>query len=101
MLADMGVRTKITTVEKLGHGIPDAKVAPMVIDMAYVRLPAADPTAQTDENAPDPLASVDPKNVPPLDISIAQLFQGQDLVQLREFTQGMDAEMKGAQAPPP
>jgi hypothetical protein len=26
---------------------------------------------------------------------------GQDLVQLREFTQGMDAEMKGAQAPPP
>ncbi|MFM9965690.1 MAG: hypothetical protein ACKV2Q_31275 [Planctomycetaceae bacterium] len=25
MLTDMGVRTKVTTVEKLGHGIPDAK----------------------------------------------------------------------------
>lgn len=61
-------------------GIPDAKAAPMAIDMQYVRLPAVDPTVQADENAPDPLASVDPKNVPPLDISIAQLFQGPDLI---------------------
>lgn len=61
-------------------GIPDAKAAPMAIDMQYVRLPAVDPTVQADENAPDPLASVDPKNVPPLDISIVQLFQGPDLI---------------------
>ncbi|KTC36937.1 hypothetical protein AO265_29470, partial [Pseudomonas sp. ABAC61] len=61
-------------------GIPDAKAAPMVIDMQYVRLPAVDPTVQADENAPDPLASVDPKNVPALDISIVQLFQGPDLI---------------------
>ncbi|MBK5539065.1 TIGR02099 family protein [Pseudomonas sp. TH05] len=61
-------------------GIPDAKSAPMAINMQYVRLPAADPTAQADENAPDPLASVDPKQVPALDISIAQLFQGPDLI---------------------
>ncbi len=32
MLADMGVRTKVTTVEKLGHGIPDAKTFADVID---------------------------------------------------------------------
>lgn len=61
-------------------GIPDARSAPMAINMQYVRLPAADPTAQADENAPDPLASVDPKQVPALDIAIAQLFQGPDLI---------------------
>lgn len=32
MLADMGVRTKVTTVEKLGHGIPDAKTFADVIE---------------------------------------------------------------------
>ncbi|AKA26637.1 YhdP family protein [Pseudomonas chlororaphis] len=60
--------------------IPDAKAAPMAIDLQYVRLPAADPTVQADENAPDPLASVDPKKVPALDLSIKQLFQGDDLI---------------------
>ncbi|MCB2251400.1 TIGR02099 family protein [Pseudomonas chlororaphis] len=60
--------------------IPDAKAAPMAINLQYVRLPAADPTVQADENAPDPLASVDPKKVPALDLSIKQLFQGDDLI---------------------
>lgn len=60
--------------------IPDAKAAPMAINLQYVRLPAADPTAQADENAPDPLASVDPKKVPALDLSIKQLYQGNDLI---------------------
>ncbi len=32
MLNDMGVRTKVTTVEKLGHGIPDAKTFADVIE---------------------------------------------------------------------
>ena len=32
MLKDVGVRTKITVVEKLGHGIPDSKVFAEVID---------------------------------------------------------------------
>ena len=32
MLADMGVRTKVITVEKLGHGIPDAKTFADVIE---------------------------------------------------------------------
>ncbi|MCO7569579.1 TIGR02099 family protein [Pseudomonas chlororaphis] len=87
--------------------IPDAKAAPMAINMQYVRLPAADPTAQADENAPDPLASVDPKNVPPLDIAIEQLFQGPDLIgrwalKVRPTAKGMsfnslDLGLKGMQ----
>ncbi|AUG00347.1 TIGR02099 family protein [Pseudomonas sp. 09C 129] len=60
--------------------IPDAKAAPMAINLQYVRLPAADPTVQADENAPDPLVSVDPKKVPALDLSINQLYQGNDLI---------------------
>lgn len=60
--------------------IPDAKAAPIVVNLQYVRLPAPDPTVQADENAPDPLASVDPTKIPALDITINQLFQGQDLV---------------------
>ncbi|MGZ0785305.1 YhdP family protein [Pseudomonas saponiphila] len=88
-------------------GIPDAKAAPMAINMQYVRLPAADPTAQADDNAPDPLASVDPKNVPPLDIAIEQLFQGPDLIgrwalKVRPTAKGMsfnslDLGLKGMQ----
>ncbi|MBU6958118.1 TIGR02099 family protein [Pseudomonas sp. CVAP len=61
-------------------GIPDAKSAPIAINLQYVRLPAPDPKVQADENAPDPLASVDPTKIPALDISIDQLFQGPDLV---------------------
>ncbi|CAI8728781.1 YhdP family protein [Pseudomonas sp. IT-P176] len=61
-------------------GLPDAKGAPIAVNLQYVRLPAPDPAVQADENAPDPLASVDPTKVPALDINIAQLFQGKDLV---------------------
>ncbi|WP_426202543.1 YhdP family protein [Pseudomonas sp. TWP3-1] len=60
--------------------IPDAKAAPIAVNLQYVRLPAPDPTVQADENAPDPLADVDPTKIPALDITINQLFQGQDLV---------------------
>lgn len=61
-------------------GIPDAKAVPIAVNLQYVRLPAPDPTVLADENAPDPLASVDPTKIPALDITINQLFQGQDLV---------------------
>lgn len=60
--------------------VPDAKAAPLVINLQYVRLPAPDPTVLADENSPDPLASVDPTRIPALDIIINQLFQGNDLV---------------------
>lgn len=61
-------------------GLPDAKGAPIAVNLQYVRLPAPDPAVQADENAPDPLASVDPTKVPALDINIAQLLQGKDLI---------------------
>ncbi|MGH8404583.1 MAG: YhdP family protein, partial [Pseudomonas sp.] len=75
-------------------GLPDAKGAPIAVNLQYVKLPAVDPTVQADENAPDPLADVDPKDIPALDISIAQLFQGPDLVgawslKVRPTTRGM------------
>ena len=60
--------------------LPDAKGAPIAINLQYVRLPAMDPTVQADENAPDPLANIDPKDIPALDIAIDQLFQGPDLI---------------------
>ncbi|AZF56766.1 YhdP family protein [Pseudomonas sp. R11-23-07] len=60
--------------------LPDAKGAPIAINLKYVKLPAVDPTVQADENAPDPLADIDPKDIPALDIAIDQLFQGPDLV---------------------
>ncbi|QFG27927.1 TIGR02099 family protein [Pseudomonas umsongensis] len=60
--------------------IPDAKAAPMVINLQTVRLPAPDPKVLADENSPDPLASVDPTKIPALDIIINQLYQGNDLV---------------------
>lgn len=60
--------------------LPDAKGAPIAINLQYVKLPAVDPTVQADENAPDPLADIDPKDIPAMDIAINQLFQGPDLV---------------------
>ncbi|WP_460147933.1 YhdP family protein [Pseudomonas sp. S2_A02] len=61
-------------------GIPDAKAAPIAVNLQYVRLPAPDPTVLADENSPDPLATVDPTKIPALDVTINQLFQGPDLV---------------------
>ncbi|MFP3680084.1 YhdP family protein [Pseudomonas sp. SIMBA_041] len=61
-------------------GVPDAKGAPIAVNLQYVRLPAPDPKVVADENSPDPLATVDPTKIPALDITINQLFLGQDLV---------------------
>ena len=60
--------------------LPDAKSTPITVNLQYVRLPAPDPSVQADENSPDPLVSVDPTKIPALDITINQLFLGQDLV---------------------
>ena len=60
--------------------LPDSSSAPIVVTMQTIRLPAPDPKAVTDENAPDPLASVDPRKIPALDIIIRQLYQGPDLL---------------------
>ncbi|WP_277960894.1 YhdP family protein [Pseudomonas sp. RIT-To-2] len=60
--------------------LPDAKGVPILVDMQTVRLPAPDPKAVTDENAPDPLASVDPRKIPAVDVKILKLYQGNDLM---------------------
>ncbi|WP_149088549.1 YhdP family protein [Pseudomonas prosekii] len=85
--------------------IPDAKAAPIAINLQYVKLPAPDPTALADENSPDPLVDVDPTKIPALDITINQLFQGNDLVgawslKVRPTTKGialntLDMGLKG------
>ncbi|SEM30296.1 TIGR02099 family protein [Pseudomonas sp. ok272] len=86
-------------------GLPDAKAAPIAVNLQYVRLPAPDPAVQADENAPDPLASVDPTKIPALDIRIDQIFQGNDLMgawslKVRPIAKGiafnsMDLGLKG------
>lgn len=60
--------------------LPDNKATPADINLLYVRLPAADPNAAVVENAPDPLADIDPHNIPALNIKITQLLQGDQLI---------------------
>ncbi|MEB0207966.1 YhdP family protein [Pseudomonas sp. CCC3.1] len=75
--------------------LPDAKSAPIRVTMQTIRLPAPDPKAVADVNAPDPLASVDPRKIPALDIIIRQLYQGADLLgawslNIRPTTRGIN-----------
>lgn len=75
--------------------LPDAKNAPIKVTMQTIRLPAPDPKAVSDANAPDPLASVDPRKIPALDIIIRQLYQGADLLgawslNIRPTTRGIN-----------
>lgn len=60
--------------------LPDSKNAPIDISLLYVRLPAPDPNAAVVENAPDPLADVDPRKIPAANVNITQLFQGEQLM---------------------
>jgi uncharacterized protein (TIGR02099 family) len=60
--------------------LPDNKATPIDINLLYVRLPAPDPDAAVVENAPDPLADVDPRKIPAMNIKVTQLFQGDQLV---------------------
>ncbi|NBA97097.1 YhdP family protein [Pseudomonas sp. R5(2019)] len=59
---------------------PDAKNAPIAINLTTVRLSAPDPAAVTEENPPDPLASSDPRKIPAMDVQIGKLFQGDELL---------------------
>ena len=75
--------------------LPDAKNAPIKVTMQTIRLPAPDPKAVSDPNAPDPLAPVDPRKIPALDIIIRQLYQGADLLgawslNIRPTTRGIN-----------
>jgi uncharacterized protein (TIGR02099 family) len=69
-----------STLLKGTANLPDAKTAPIGIDLLYVRLPAPDPSAAVVENGKDPLVDVDPRQIPAMDIKVSQLFQGDQLV---------------------
>ncbi|MEQ7920718.1 YhdP family protein [Xanthomonas sp. WHRI 1810A] len=60
--------------------LPDSATSPVDINLLYVRLPAPDPNAAVVENAPDPLADVDPRKIPAMNIKITQVFQGDQLL---------------------
>lgn len=56
--------------------LADAEGTPIRVDLQHVRLPAADPDKEKPLDAPDPLADFDPRQVPALDIRIAQVLRG-------------------------
>ncbi|MCE1116149.1 MULTISPECIES: YhdP family protein [Pseudomonas] len=97
---------RLDSKEVIGNArIPDAKGVPLNIRLQSLRLPPADPNEAQPENAPDPLASVDPRNVPPLDLTIDKLYRGDDLfgsatLKLRQAPRGIalsdvDLDLKG------
>ncbi|MGQ7959276.1 YhdP family protein [Pseudomonas sp. SP16.1] len=54
--------------------LADAADTPIRVDLDYLRLPPADPDRPAD--APDPLASFDPRQIPALDLRIDRLQRG-------------------------
>ncbi|HBX54273.1 YhdP family protein [Pseudomonas sp. UBA2684] len=56
--------------------LPDASAAAIAVNLDYLRLPAAEPKAPVPVDKPDPLADVDPRQIPALDVRIAQVSQG-------------------------
>ena len=56
--------------------LADAEGVPIRIDLQHVRLPAPDPEAAKTSDAPDPLADIDPRQMPALDIAIARVQRG-------------------------
>ncbi|RJG11907.1 TIGR02099 family protein [Pseudomonas cavernicola] len=61
-------------------GLPDASAAAITVNLERLRFPAAAPKPPTEVAAPDPLATVDPRQIPALDIQIAQVLQGDSLL---------------------
>ncbi|WP_175651077.1 YhdP family protein [Pseudomonas sp. Marseille-P9899] len=97
---------RLDSKEVIGNArVPDAKAAPIAVNLQTLHLPAADPAEETAPDAPDPLASVDPRKIPALDLSIAKLFRGDDLLgswslKLRPTSKGvaindLDLNLKG------
>lgn len=58
--------------------LPDGAGAPIALNLDYLRFPAAVPKPEGEPtvDAPDPLATVDPRRFPALDVRIAEVFQG-------------------------
>ena len=55
--------------------VADASSEPIQLDLSHLRFPAADPAA-AESPLRDPLAGVDPSGLPPVDIAIDQVYQG-------------------------
>lgn len=82
----------------------DADVQPIELDLSHLRLPVADPD-KTEATPRDPLGDVDPGQLPAVDIRVAQLLQGEQLLgggslKMRPFPGGVDfsdlmMELKG------
>ncbi len=60
--------------------LPDAPGATLVAALQRLQLPAADPLASTGAVALDPLAPVDPRSIPALDLSIEQVLRGGEVL---------------------
>ncbi|HDS1735001.1 YhdP family protein [Pseudomonas sp. BP8] len=97
---------RLDSKEVIGNArIPDAKAQAMLVKLQTLRLPPADPAQAQSEDAPDPLATFDPRKVPALDLTIDKLYRGDDLfgsvaLKLRPTSRGVsfddiDLELKG------
>ncbi|CAG8865823.1 hypothetical protein PS627_01742 [Pseudomonas fluorescens] len=104
--AGAGWSMRLDSREVIGNArVPDAKAAPLAVNLQTLRLPAADPAQSQAEDAPDPLAGFDPRKVPSLDLSIDKLFRGDELfgswaMKLRPTARGVvfndvDLDLKG------
>lgn len=60
--------------------LPDAPGATLVANLTRLQLPASKPTDPAVPPAPDALAGVDPRQIPAVDLSIAQVLQGDSVV---------------------
>lgn len=63
--------------------VPDGKATPININLDTVRLPPVDPNVVKADNpveAPDPLATVDPRKIPAVNVRIQKLLQGDELL---------------------
>ncbi|WP_349572067.1 YhdP family protein [Azotobacter salinestris] len=63
--------------------IPTASQAPIVVDLSHLQLPTTTPGtvgAPSTPAAADPLQAVDPRKIPALDVHIARLQQGAELL---------------------
>lgn len=56
--------------------LPAAAETPIAVDLDYLRLPPAEAKTEVVEDKPDPLQGVDPRQIPALDVQIAEVLQG-------------------------
>lgn len=57
--------------------VPADRTAPLRVALERLRLPAR-ASAEAEDTARDPLAEVDPRRLPPLDVSIRSLYRGEE-----------------------